>query len=857
MYLINYKFIKFITINLLIFSVFNSFASVVVAPIEVTLTQPNGFQFKAYPKGNIYQNWLETKNKITILKNGETWYYAKLKAGELVPSNAQVGSLDNTSINLWPKQLKTKIINLKNENKNVNKTKVVSGKTVSNQAPIIKSHKQNHINLNNLSYNFNFASNVFNANTEQNILVLLVSFSDIDFTHTVSSFDSLMFGSFNSVKSYYLENSYNNFTIKKANETDSSNGGKENDGLISVKLSIPHPNSGKDFSNINESIKAAFEASDSKIDFSAFDTNNNGDISVEELSVVLIYAGYETAFGSDAALKPNIWGHKSGITKITLDSVTLSPYTAFGEQHATSIENANQASIGIMAHELGHLMLKLPDLYDYDSSSAGIGVWGLMAAGSWNGGGHSPAHLTGWSKIQSGIIEPNTVTSSLTQTSLTPADTSNSYLRVWLDKYQLEEHLILENRQQNNFDKHLPGSGLLITHINPQKTGNSDENNKLVDIEEADGLNQLDNNSSYGDDGDVYPGNSTNTVFNNTSNPNSKLTNNEESGVEINNITLNNSNVIADIKPLSKNNTGSHIRYDTSSSGISNYGNNNTSTWTAIKFTNNTSFNLIDGFEVTLNDAAEIDAYFYKSIEEGTPTNLLYSEKALAGVVNNNRFLLKQPLSIPINTDVILVLNIKNSSYGYPAVLDTGVDGKRSWWHYDGMNAFHHMNGIGEFKQHLLLGKILDTDNDGIPDETDTDDDNDGMPDIYELANNLNPLVNDANLDPDNDQLTNIQEYNNATNPQNNDTDNDGIPDGYEVNNSLNPLINDASLDFDSDGLTNIQEYSLKTSANNKDTDGDGISDGEEVELGSNPLNSSDIPSNISSWINILLNKKK
>jgi hypothetical protein len=96
------------------------------------------------------------------------------------------------------------------------------------------------------------------------------------------------------------------------------------------------------------------------------------------------------------------------------------------------------------------------------------------------------------------------------------------------------------------------------------------------------------------------------------------------------------------------------------------------------------------------------------------------------------------------------------------------------------------------------------------------DTDGDGMPDAYEIANNLDPLRNDADEDPDNDGLTNLQEFVAGTDPHNPDTDGDGLDDGKELALGTDPL--------------------------NPDTDGDGWRDGVEVEVGSNPLLATSVP---------------
>ena len=62
----------------------------------------------------------------------------------------------------------------------------------------------------------------------------------------------------------------------------------------------------------------------------------------------------------------------------------------------------------------------------------------------------------------------------------------------------------------------------------------------------------------------------------------------------------------------------------------------------------------------------------------------------------------------------------------------------------------------------------LDTDNDGIGNNADTDDDDDGMPDVWEtLVDGLDPLIDDAAQDLDGDGTTNIDEYKADTNPAN------------------------------------------------------------------------------------------
>ena len=91
--------------------------------------------------------------------------------------------------------------------------------------------------------------------------------------------------------------------------------------------------------------------------------------------------------------------------------------------------------------------------------------------------------------------------------------------------------------------------------------------------------------------------------------------------------------------------------------------------------------------------------------------------------------------------------------------------------------------------------EAVDTDHDGIGNNTDTDDDGDGLPDAWEKRYGLNPLnASDAAADTDNDGLNNLTEYQRATNPTQIDSDNDGMADKAEVDAGRNPTVNESAV---------------------------------------------------------------
>ena len=219
--------------------------------------------------------------------------------------------------------------------------------------------------------------------------------------------------------------------------------------------------------------------------------------------------------------------------------------------------NGQRNPLGVWCHEFGH-ELGLPDLYDTDGTSEGIGNWGLMAGGSWGNNGETPVYFSAWSRFWLDWIEPINVTGDINNLILEPIENGGKVYRLPIpgDSINSNEYFLIENRQQIKYDAYLPGEGLLIWHIDENvlyskwnsNRVNRDEEHKGVDLEEADGKNDLDFKVNRGDAEDAY----TSGSFGNTTNPNSSAYNQTDSGWKISNIEIDGDNIVLDVSFRSK-----------------------------------------------------------------------------------------------------------------------------------------------------------------------------------------------------------------------------------------------------------------------------------------------------------------
>lgn len=493
------------------------------APGEHTLTQPNGEEITGQQWGNEFNHGWETTDGYTIIQGSDGWWrYATNNSGKLVPTNRVVGQ-DSPPADV-PKHVR-----------GAHKTSPALATTSSVATQTASAQ---------------MVGDVKTTGTV-NLPVILINYADTSTTYSEQDFQQLTFGDNpenvsgpGSMKEYYQEASYGKLNLS---------GG---DAGVHGWVTADHGHDYYGGSEIDQQTaslaREAVAKADSDVDFSQYDNDNDGVVE----GVIVIHQGPGEEMSGDPT---DIWSHQWSFTGAGLpvyetdDGVYINSYTL---QPETS-RNGQQTSVGVLAHETGHL-LGMTDLYDSDGSSAGIGKWGLMGTGSWNGVnrlGDSPAHPVAYHKLMMGWTTSSKHPLNDSMVSLDPYS-NHSQIIQWRDNPNgVEiggegEYFLATNRGYGGFDAALPGQGVIITHVDETRTDNDNESRKLVDIEAADGERDLDKGRNRGDPGDPFPGITGQHTFNSTTIPNSTLYDGTISGVSFSNIAVIGTEITLNPKPV-------------------------------------------------------------------------------------------------------------------------------------------------------------------------------------------------------------------------------------------------------------------------------------------------------------------
>lgn len=332
----------------------------------------------------------------------------------------------------------------------------------------------------------------FPSKGEPNVLVILVEYTDVKFTldDPKEYFSAFLneegfsrYGGTGSCKDYFRDNSKGQFVPHfdmygpvTLPEKRSYYGGNDIYGYDkNPEMMVVH----------------AIESLDPDVDFSIYD--NDGDGFVD--NVYVFYAGRgEASSNEDNAVWPHSYDLEYAGLMFEVDGVKVNHYACSNEWDINE-----PTGIGTFVHEFSHVM-GLPDLYHTEDAYASYtpGAYSVLDYGPYNNDGRTPPAYSIYERNAMGWMEPEIISEATDGRLEHILDSNHGYIIPTSDN---NEFFLLENRQRNGWDKYIPGHGMLIWHIDYERTHfenntvNNSRSHQYVDIEEAGGRTSYDDGS--------------------------------------------------------------------------------------------------------------------------------------------------------------------------------------------------------------------------------------------------------------------------------------------------------------------------------------------------------------------------
>jgi len=251
-------------------------------------------------------------------------------------------------------------------------------------------------------------------------------------------------------------------------------------------------------------------------------------------ALFVVHAGMGAEVMPSVALqKKHMWSHKYECEQ----PVDVGP----GLTAATYLTVPEDARMGVCAHELGHLAFQWDDFYDPDNEVdgewAGAGKWDLMAGGSWNNGGNTPAHPAALHKLQHGWVPVEDYTGTGQVVLRAYNSDKPGIARIRGRDFTASQALLLENRRMQGFDGQLPGLGLLVWRVDTAfEMG--DATTAAMTLVQADGRRDMERNLNNGDAGDPFPGSANRRELDDTGATSTSFPGQAPSGIRLSDIAL-------------------------------------------------------------------------------------------------------------------------------------------------------------------------------------------------------------------------------------------------------------------------------------------------------------------------------
>lgn len=382
-----------------------------------------------------------------------------------------------------------------------------------------------------------------NLQGERKALVILVSFSDIDFQTDPADYSDQVNqvgysrnGHQGSIHDYFYEQSYGQFDLTF-------------DVVGPVKVSKKSTYYGANDSYGNDKYPAVLVAEACElayangegVNFADYDWDGDG---MAEM-VVCIYAGYGEAQSAPAnTLWPHQWTltqaaeYDDGPGAFELGGTYIDSYLVLNELKGTgrptSSDYGKLDGIGTFCHEYSHA-LGLPDLYNTaHGNTFGMNAWSLMNSGFYNADSAIPCAYTAYERMFCGWLEPTVLKEGCNVEDMKCiTDEPEAYI-IYNDAHP-DEYYLLQNIQQKGFNSEARGHGLLVMHVDYDEQAwiknvvNNTTGHERCNIIPADN-NFIASNSGLM--GDPYPGSKNKKELTNSSLPAATLFNINEQGMK-------------------------------------------------------------------------------------------------------------------------------------------------------------------------------------------------------------------------------------------------------------------------------------------------------------------------------------
>jgi immune inhibitor A len=255
-------------------------------------------------------------------------------------------------------------------------------------------------------------------------LVLLVDFPDVphNAVNSLAHYKRMLFGLTGEFPTGSMREYYRAISNYTANKDDAKVKGVDVDGEVYGWLRLPQKLSyyAGDSSGMAEAYPrnaqgmaedAIAAANEAGVDFSA------GYDALGEKVVTALFIIHAGGGAEETGETGDIWSHKWTLHK----PVTVAPNLRV----STYLTVPEDCRVGVCAHEWGHLAARWADYYDTGTIdnyvSNGLGIYCLMAGGSWANGGTTPALPNGMLRMFHGWIAPQLITESKKNLVLKPA----------------------------------------------------------------------------------------------------------------------------------------------------------------------------------------------------------------------------------------------------------------------------------------------------------------------------------------------------------------------------------------------------------------------------------------------------